>query len=136
MLACFDQLFETSETKLRKTFAEWKGALYAHDVPGQKLTCSACHMPGGEGAAANVPAAPKRRVHDHSMPGVDLALTHSQVDALENFRSLDGDVEILDLEQGLAAKHCRPVQRRRRARRLERRSRCRRLSRIRSSLGR
>jgi N-methylhydantoinase B len=24
VLACFDQLFETSETKLRKTFAEWK----------------------------------------------------------------------------------------------------------------
>lgn len=60
---------------LARTFAEWKGSLFAHDVPGQKLTCSACHMPGHDGPAAKVDGAPVRRVHDHSFPAVDVALT-------------------------------------------------------------
>jgi len=32
-------------------------------------------MPSADGRAADVPEAPVRRVHDHSMPGIDVALT-------------------------------------------------------------
>ena len=58
-----------------RTHAEWQGSLYAHDVAGQRLTCGNCHMPATAGVAANVSGAPTRQVHDHSMPGVDVALT-------------------------------------------------------------
>ena len=57
------------------TFTEWKGTIFAHDVPGVRLSCSSCHMPGTDGAIANVPTAPKRQLHGHDMPGVDVALT-------------------------------------------------------------
>ena len=60
-------------TNLQRTFTEWKGSLFAHDEPGKKLTCNGCHMPGRDGFAA--PGGPPRRIHDHSMPAVDVALT-------------------------------------------------------------
>jgi hypothetical protein len=72
--ACHDVTL-TSGLPIEQTYVEWKGALYAHDVAGQRLTCGACHMPGSDGLAANLPNAPTRRVHDHSVPGVDIALT-------------------------------------------------------------
>lgn len=53
------------------SFAEWQKSLFAHDVPGQKLTCQGCHMPGRDDVAAT--SGPKRRVHSHSMPAVDVA---------------------------------------------------------------
>ena len=60
---------------LETSFAEWKQSLFAHDVAGQKLTCQGCHMPGSDGNASNVAGSPARRVHDHSMPAVDVATT-------------------------------------------------------------
>lgn len=57
---------------VERTFDEWNGSLYGK--PGQ-LTCGKCHMDGTDGPAATVPNAPTRRVHDHTMAGVDLALT-------------------------------------------------------------
>jgi hypothetical protein len=57
---------------VERTFDEWNASLYAK--PGQ-LTCGKCHMDGRDGQAALVPGAPTRRVHDHSMPAVDVALT-------------------------------------------------------------
>jgi hypothetical protein len=60
-------------THLQATFTEWKGSLFAHDEPSKKLTCNGCHMPGRDGVAAV--GGPPRRVHDHSMPSVDVALT-------------------------------------------------------------
>jgi hypothetical protein len=57
---------------LARTYAEWQGSIFAHDDPTTKLTCAACHMPGHDGAVASTSGAPKRRVHDHAVPGVDL----------------------------------------------------------------
>jgi hypothetical protein len=60
---------------IEQTYAEWQGSLFSQPGSAQ-LTCTAgCHMPNLMGLAANVPNAPARTVHDHSMPGVDLALT-------------------------------------------------------------
>lgn len=60
---------------LERTYAEWKASQYASDDPALQNTCGACHMPGRDAPAADVPGAPIRRVHDHSMPGVDVTLT-------------------------------------------------------------
>lgn len=57
---------------IERTFDEWKNSLYSQ--PGQ-LSCGKCHMDGREGQAAQVPGAPTRKIHDHSMPAVDIALT-------------------------------------------------------------
>jgi hypothetical protein len=56
---------------IERTFEEWKSSLYAK--PGQ-LACGKCHMEGRDGPAAAVAGAPTRRVHDHSMAAVDVAL--------------------------------------------------------------
>jgi hypothetical protein len=60
---------------LERTYAEWQASQYASDDPQFRNTCGACHMPGRNGLAADAPGVKVRRVHDHSMPGVDLALT-------------------------------------------------------------
>lgn len=57
---------------IERTFEEWKTSLYAK--PGQ-LSCGKCHMEGRDGQAALVEGAPRRTVHDHMMPAVDVALT-------------------------------------------------------------
>jgi hypothetical protein len=58
---------------IERTFAEWQGSLFANEAFG--LNCSGCHMPGRDGLAADAEGVELRRVHDHSMPGVDVALT-------------------------------------------------------------
>lgn len=78
---------------VERTFAEWRESVYAKDDPKVRLTCVACHMPGRVGLAADVSGAPSRRVHDHSMPGVDVALvpfaeSAAQREAVQ--RALDG----------------------------------------------
>lgn len=60
---------------LERTFLEWKGSLFATGDARQQLTCGQCHMPGRPGAVADVPGAPTRLIHDHMMPGVDVALS-------------------------------------------------------------
>ena len=57
---------------VERTFLEWQQSLYAK--PGQ-LACGKCHMDGQDGLAADVLGVGIRRIHDHSMPGVDIALT-------------------------------------------------------------
>lgn len=57
------------------TFSEWQGSLFGRDIDGQRLTCGNCHMPGERGPASTVDGSPVRDLHDHSMPGVDVALT-------------------------------------------------------------
>jgi hypothetical protein len=57
------------------TFAEWQKSLFGHDIDGQRLTCGNCHMLGSQGLAAQVEGAPRRPLHDHVMPGVDVAIT-------------------------------------------------------------
>ncbi len=78
---------------VERTFAEWRGSVYAHDDPKVRLTCPGCHMPGRVGLAAEVSGAPSRRIHDHAMAAVDVALVPfpeatAQRDAVQ--RALDG----------------------------------------------
>jgi hypothetical protein len=60
---------------IERTFAEWQASAFPTAILGE--TCAACHMPQSTSlvAVANVPNAPLRRAHDHSSPGVDVALT-------------------------------------------------------------
>lgn len=59
---------------IERTLAEWQSSVF-EQIRGS--TCSQCHMPQSTEMkpVANVPGAPLRRTHDHSFPGVDLALT-------------------------------------------------------------
>jgi hypothetical protein len=59
---------------IERTFREWSASKFG--LGGRtKTSCAACHMPGRDGPAAVTAGAPVRRLHDHSMVGVDLALT-------------------------------------------------------------
>ncbi|MCS6915950.1 MAG: multiheme c-type cytochrome [Myxococcales bacterium] len=60
---------------LERTFSEWQASLFGDPRQGRMLTCGTCHMTGRTGLAAQVEGVRLRRVHDHSMPGVDVALT-------------------------------------------------------------
>ncbi len=59
---------------IERTFKEWTQSVYARGADGITLACGQCHMPSRIGVAAQAPSVFERRVHDHSMPGVDLAL--------------------------------------------------------------
>ncbi|MGZ5971442.1 MAG: multiheme c-type cytochrome [Polyangiales bacterium] len=69
------QLQNPHGTELQHTFSEWKKSLFAHDVAGQRITCSGCHMPGKDAPIAQTASAPMRRLHDHAFPAVDIATT-------------------------------------------------------------
>jgi hypothetical protein len=72
--ACHD-VVTPKNVHLERTFAEWKASLYSKDSVAQRLTCGKCHMSGRDDLAADSPGVGIRKVHDHSMPGVDIALT-------------------------------------------------------------
>ena len=74
--ACHDVALASNNLPIEQTYAEWQGSLYSHASTKTLLTCGGCHMNGTQGLAANAPnVVPTRTVHDHSVPGVDLALT-------------------------------------------------------------
>lgn len=58
-----------------RTYSEWTESLFAKQEPGVQLTCGNCHMNASEGAAATVQGAPKREIHDHSLPAVSIPIT-------------------------------------------------------------
>jgi len=60
---------------VERTYAEWQDSLFAVNEPGKMLTCSGCHMQGRDGLAADMEGVGVRRIHDHSFPGVDVAIT-------------------------------------------------------------
>jgi hypothetical protein len=60
---------------LERTYAEWQASVFARHDSGGLLTCGGCHMPVSRGKAATVQGALERSLHDHKMPGVDVALT-------------------------------------------------------------
>jgi hypothetical protein len=60
---------------LERSYLEWQNSLYAEDIRGLRQTCGNCHMDGSDGIAADYPGVQSRRIHDHSMPAVDVALT-------------------------------------------------------------
>jgi len=57
---------------VERTFAEWRSTLLSQTPGGQ--SCAQCHMPASTGLASETPPYKVRRVHDHTMAGVDLAL--------------------------------------------------------------
>ncbi|MBK6697374.1 MAG: hypothetical protein IPG50_35065 [Myxococcales bacterium] len=72
--ACHD-VITPHGAHIERTFLEWTQSLYAKPSPKTQLTCGKCHMESRLGKAAAVADAPTRRLHDHSMPAVDVALT-------------------------------------------------------------
>jgi Cytochrome c554 and c-prime len=58
---------------LERTYAEWQGTLFSHG--DTLLTCGQCHMDGRQGLAAQAPGVKLRKVHAHTFPGVDVALS-------------------------------------------------------------
>jgi hypothetical protein len=69
--SCHD-IVNQHDTPIERTYQEWQQTLFA--IPPNGQTCAACHMPGQDGTAAST-TTKKRRIHDHSMAGVDVALT-------------------------------------------------------------
>ena len=67
------------DVELERTFAEWKETFFAtEDNPGLRLSCGGCHMIGSRlEPIADAPGVKPRMFgfHDHSFPGIDLALT-------------------------------------------------------------
>lgn len=57
---------------IERTFVEWRRS---HIAVEKRQNCGFCHMPARTGLAAQGKGVLVRQVHDHSMPGVDLALT-------------------------------------------------------------
>lgn len=59
---------------IERTFREWSTSRFGV-AEETKKSCGACHLPERDGPAAVIEGAPQRKVHDHSMAGVDVALT-------------------------------------------------------------
>lgn len=57
---------------LERSYLEWQGSIFAEGRSRQG--CVHCHLPSRSGLVAEVDGAPERRVHDHSMPAIDVAL--------------------------------------------------------------
>jgi hypothetical protein len=72
--ACHD-IVTPAGVHLERTYAEWQESLFSDPVAGRQQSCGSCHLPGRDDVVADVDGVPLRRVHDHSMVGVDLALT-------------------------------------------------------------
>jgi hypothetical protein len=70
--SCHD-IVNSKGTAIERTFAEWRGTLFSKTPGG--LGCASCHMQGRDGLVAAVGTNRNRRVHDHRMPGIDVALT-------------------------------------------------------------
>jgi hypothetical protein len=70
--ACHDVVLPNG-FHLERTLVEWQDTVFGLDGPSRQ-SCNHCHLPGETGSVASVPGAPVRRVHDHAMPAVDVAL--------------------------------------------------------------
>lgn len=69
--ACHDVVLP-SGLAVERTYAEWAGSVFAQ--PGNTgMSCAGCHMFRRKGPAAL--GGPTRLLHDHSLPGVDVAVT-------------------------------------------------------------
>ena len=72
--SCHDIVTPTG-VHLERTYLEWKESLFNDEDPLFQNTCNACHMTSKPGYIASLDGLPQRIVHDHLMPGVDVALT-------------------------------------------------------------
>jgi nitrate/TMAO reductase-like tetraheme cytochrome c subunit len=69
--SCHDVVLP-SGLHLEQTYVEWEASVFSEGLSRQ--SCGHCHLPSRPGLAAEVDGAQSRRIHDHSMPGVDVAL--------------------------------------------------------------
>lgn len=69
--ACHDVVLPDG-LHLEQTYVEWEASVFAEGLSRQ--SCGHCHLPSRPGRAAEVEGVPSRRIHDHSMPAVDVAL--------------------------------------------------------------
>jgi hypothetical protein len=67
--ACHD-VVSPAGVPVESTYAEWSQSVFSR--PDVGLSCASCHMPGRDAPAAV--GERTRRVHDHGLPGVDVAL--------------------------------------------------------------
>ena len=72
--ACHD-IVSPKGVHLERTFSEWKDSLFSHEKEGQFTSCGGCHMHTTTGLAAVADGVKLRKIHDHRLPGVDIALT-------------------------------------------------------------
>lgn len=71
--ACHD-IVTVAGAHIERTFNEWRSSRFG--VGDQTNTsCASCHMPARTAPATVLAGSPVRTVHDHSMVGVDVALT-------------------------------------------------------------
>jgi len=85
--ACHD-IVTPHGAELERTFKEWQGSVFSTPAGA---TCASCHMnqSTSDVPIANVPNAPKRRVHSHRQSGVDLALTDFPEKDIQKQKVLD-----------------------------------------------
>lgn len=69
--SCHD-IVVNGEAHIERTFAEWRESVFSG--PGG-ATCGQCHMEQSRELRPIAVGGPRRRMHGHAMPGVDLALT-------------------------------------------------------------
>ncbi|MCO4770764.1 MAG: hypothetical protein KDA24_12100 [Deltaproteobacteria bacterium] len=70
--ACHDVVLPNG-LHLEQTYKEWSESVFATQ-PETQLSCGQCHMRGRDGFGSDEPGARERTLHDHSMPGMDVAL--------------------------------------------------------------
>lgn len=71
--SCHD-IVAPSGSHIERTFAEWQASQFG-DGSGARVSCGHCHMPGKKAPAAEFEGVKLREVHEHTWPGVDVALT-------------------------------------------------------------
>lgn len=60
---------------LERSYLEWKESLFGQNLEGRLLNCNQCHMTGRDGPASSTFPNLTRRVHAHTFPAIDIALT-------------------------------------------------------------
>lgn len=94
--SCHDVVLDNG-LHLERTYAEWEESLF-NTTGASRLSCGHCHMTGSEGPVAV--GGPTRTVHDHAMPGVDVAL--------DEFPEMDAQLAAVEqsLDNTLIAELC------------------------------
>ncbi len=74
-----------NDVHLERTYSEWQASIFGNtDDPLQRTTCGGCHMKTYQGVAADFEDVPFRTfVHEHSFPGIDVAVTPWPDEALQ-----------------------------------------------------
>jgi hypothetical protein len=62
------------DVDLERTYAQWSETIFNSETVSRQ-SCGHCHMRGRDGQTTTTLETPERRLHDHSMAAVDVALT-------------------------------------------------------------